>query len=392
MGILEQFIVGGAPLVAPEFDSIGAGASGNTNPVLAWSHTVPVSGKNRFLVIAIGYAMIADNQWVTAVTVDGSPATLIDRVMVPSFRHTNELYGFVAPPTGTVTVSVSFAGNGRLDQACNSINYTGVNQSTPTILTANNIGTSTDPTVTIVSDAEKRVVNSVYHDGTPVLSLDPGATERFQVDPTANDGTLGLADAIGTASKTVDWTLSASEQWATVSTNVIGLPSTTFARAEQLVVPAAHGSQFYDITTIDGVPLSEFSHIQVDVRNAVGTGGSAYSLAAQVSDDGGVTWISTNEYESWLWRGDANYKVTAGSNIFMSQTTSASAAGLTFSGFNVAMPTAALSWENAIADADPWYTSTITKGSAVAHDGIRLIMGGSGLPEWNGGDIDLWGW
>lgn len=206
-----------------EWESNGNGiAQNNAGFSSAWNHTI--AGSERYLIIALGLNAFSGNPSlgvISGIDVGGSAATEILTTWVQNGVgfYVAALWGIISPPTGTKTITVTWTANtgpqGPDDLYANSTNYTGVDQTTPTgtAVGASAI-TSSTPSVNVSSATDELVIDCVYHDTTPTLTVGSGQTQRWQGDPPGNDGTTGHSTEPGASSVTMSWSLSAAEEWA----------------------------------------------------------------------------------------------------------------------------------------------------------------------------------
>lgn len=163
---------------------------------------------------------------------------------------------------------------------------------------------------------------------------------------------------------------------------------------ELIVIPSDHGSRTFEILTIDNISLSNFSFIQMTLRNISHTGGSGSpNLSMRLSDDGGSTWINgASDYLNTI------YDATSSAGAFadwchIADINSEEDAAVFLSSFNAEMPTAIVTHEQGVTAVTPGRRGTMTVNSPVSHSGIQLyVFSGAGSPVFNGGNIDIVGY
>lgn len=148
---------------------------------------------SRFLVLGVSMLSVAGSS-VASITYNGVAATNIGSVASVSGAVRSELWGLVAPATGSNTVAVTLSAG--LDSITGATCYSGVNQTSPyeayTSTTATNVGAS-DATVDVLTVADNDwVVDTVASDDTAI--------------------TVGDGASIGTDTATVDFT-GTTEDW-----------------------------------------------------------------------------------------------------------------------------------------------------------------------------------
>lgn len=164
--------------------------------------------------------------------------------------------------------------------------------------------------------------------------------------------------------------------------------------SELITIPSDHGSREYDILTIDGVGVADFSFVQIALRDLFFTGHTGSpDIGIRFSTDGGSTWISgasdyrTIEYSAIISNGtDRSYGVIAD---FAANDDNS----ILISNLNAVMPTTAVTHELGTSVVNPARWGIMTKNSVAIHDAIQIyIGGGGGTPVFEGGTLDLVGY
>ena len=171
--------------------------------VLSWSHVC--NGTSRYLLVTlhIGSSTITGS----AITYAGAGMTFLGRSTQAAIPATTELWGLVAPATGSNTVSVTLSG-ANPGCANGSTSYSGVDQSTPTDGspqgTTGSASTPASAAKTGVADMDMLVAAA---DSSVALTAS-GASTDLESGSGANTAYL-LADG---TSQTVTW--SGSGNWS----------------------------------------------------------------------------------------------------------------------------------------------------------------------------------
>lgn len=207
------------------FDSVGAGANGNSASGISWSHTIASTA--TCLVVAVGgfFPGGSKSQLTThTVTVGSTPLQLLGIVEGANTATWGwvELWGLLSPPTGTRTITVVEKLSGVLDcyLNANSASYIGATQfGTPVI----NYGTATTITSgAIVSGTANRVL-SIQGGYAATLTSPTGTSRSNKPIPAVNVyTTILMQDSPGAATVTQNSTFSGPNGWGAVSANLIG--------------------------------------------------------------------------------------------------------------------------------------------------------------------------
>lgn len=197
--------------------SVG-GASVASLTTAAWL----ISGSDRMLIAGVGVSA-GTPPTITAVKWGGSGGTALTARAQSGAQETYmrvELWSLAAPTAASQTLYASFSG--AADECClGGISYTGVAQtgSFGTSATAHNNGVGNNPTVNVTSAAGEIVVDAAY-EITDALTVGAGQTQRVNQANTGDVTQLGMSEAAGAASVTMDWTHASTAsawEWVTIS-------------------------------------------------------------------------------------------------------------------------------------------------------------------------------
>ena len=182
--------------------------------VYSWNHTC--TGDNRYLVVGVSMLSVAGSS-VTGITYNGVALTKIGHVASVSGAVRAELWGLIAPATGSNAIQVTLSA--ALDSAACAVSFTGVHQTSPTegfnTATATNVGAA-DATVDITTVADNDwVIDQVATDDT-AISVGTGQTQRNNVTGALGSGadsTEGPKTPAGAV--TMNWTdVGAAATWS----------------------------------------------------------------------------------------------------------------------------------------------------------------------------------
>jgi hypothetical protein len=158
---------------------------------------------------------------------------------------------------------------------------------------------------------------------------------------------------------------------------------------EEITIPPGHGSGEYDITTINGVLLTQFSFILMTMRG-VTQDGVGDELGLRFSSDGGSTWLSgATSYRS----SDVNASgaaVSSADYAAISSAVSFADVSVWITDMNVPIPTGLIANEMVAGAAFTSRRASMTWENAEVHDGIQLYI--PDITVFTGGIIDLAGW
>lgn len=209
----------------------------------SWSHTC--SGANRYLVV--GVSMLSISQTVSSVTYNSVGLSLLGSRSSITGACRVELWGLVAPVTGSNTVAVTLSGS--IASAAGAVSFTGVNQTSSTesfnSAQATNGVSAADATVDVTTVADGDwCVDALATDDTAV-TVGAGQTQRMNVTGVGGSGAMSTEGPKSPAGAvTMSWTsVGALATWAIGS---IGLRS-TLASSSQTASPGV------GIVTVSGI-------------------------------------------------------------------------------------------------------------------------------------------
>ena len=205
-------------------------AAAEPDGIYSWSHTC--TGANRFLVVGVSMLSVAGSS-VTGITYNGVALTKIGHVASVSGAVRAELWGLIAPATGsnTITVTLSTA----LDSVGCAVSFTGVHQTSPTegfnSASATNVGAA-DATVDVTTVADNDwVIDCVATDDT-AITVGAGQTQRWNTTGTLGSGagsTEGPKSPAGAV--TMSWTdVAALATWTISAISIKPAPETLLPR------------------------------------------------------------------------------------------------------------------------------------------------------------------
>lgn len=212
-----------APITSISFDATSASSYQAASSSYSWGHTC--SGSNRFLIVGISLLSVA--QTVTGITYAGTALTFIGARNAATAVRT-ELWGLIAPATGSNNIAVTLSGS-IASVGC-AASYTNVDQTTATedyvSAQATNIGAA-DATVTLTTANDRDWVVSMLATTAAAPTIGSGDTQRQNVNGAAGTGALGdtNADVTPPGSNTSSWSnIGAAAVWAigAVALRVVG--------------------------------------------------------------------------------------------------------------------------------------------------------------------------
>ncbi len=151
-----------------------------------WSHTC--SGTDRYLVVGISMLSVAGSS-VSGITYNGVALGFLGAVSSVSGAVRSELWGVVAPDTGTHDIDVTLSA--ALDSIGSASSFTGVHQTSPVegfnSASATNVGAA-DATVDITTVADNDwVIDNVATTDT-AITVGTGQTQRSNVSGALGSG------------------------------------------------------------------------------------------------------------------------------------------------------------------------------------------------------------
>ncbi len=151
------------------------------------------------------------------------------------------------------------------------------------------------------------------------------------------------------------------------------------------------------LTDINGIDLGEFSHITLNGRNVKTSAATAgMELWAQVSEDGGSTWITTGMADAKAARSEFGHNITdTGAKLYIETTPAAGWMFISeFHDMDAVCPTAIKSQEMHAGDSMPHHLMMMVRGTAAIHNAIRVYLEEPtpGTTKWASGSIQIVGY
>ena len=180
----------------------------------SWSHTVGTS-TNRYLLV--GVALATTGRSATGVTAGGQAMTFLGAVTQASVR--SELWGLVAPPTGSITIQVTL--DGASDAEGTSMSFSWIDQLTPTegftSAGGTNGGSPADASLNVTIKTSKSVVVDYLTSTDGTITAGTGQTSVTTNSCVAGNG-MSYKGPENPGTTNVYWTdIAASQSWAYVA-------------------------------------------------------------------------------------------------------------------------------------------------------------------------------
>lgn len=224
----DRFFLGGAALCETPiaavvvadgilFDAASNSGYQTAQSTYSWSHTC--TGSNRYL--AVGIAMLSvGGASVTGITYNGVAMSLVDARASVTGAIRAELWGLVAPASGTNTIAVTLTA--PLDSIGEAVSFTGVNQTFATEgaadASATNVGAA-DATVNVTTVADNDWTVDIVATSDTAITVGAGQTSRNNVSGALGSGGMSTEGPKTPAgSVTMSWTdVDALKTWSIVS-------------------------------------------------------------------------------------------------------------------------------------------------------------------------------
>jgi predicted ribosomally synthesized peptide with SipW-like signal peptide len=212
----QVLCAGGGGIAVSNVSSTNSGSANASS--LTWAHTV--SGSNRYLVV--GVSINNENSGtVSSVTYNGQALTSLGTATNGTNARV-EMWGMLAPPTGTHNIVVTLSTSQRF--TAGAVSFTGVHQTTPLGTLVSNTGTSLSASVAASSASGEVVVDVVAKKNSDsTLTVGADQTQRWNevtTNSTTSNNVVGAASTEpGAASVTMSWFISggSSRPWAIVA-------------------------------------------------------------------------------------------------------------------------------------------------------------------------------
>jgi uncharacterized repeat protein (TIGR01451 family) len=194
------------------------GLTSSANPVVvSWTHTTTTAA-NRYIVVGVSINLAAGtvptNVNVTGVTYGGTPMTFLGGTTRTTTVRA-ELWGLVAPASGTNTIAVSVLNSGTraLSVTAGAQSFSNVDQITSTGTAAGASGSSTIASVTTTNTPYDYVVDVVGFAGNTALTTNLNQDIRWNTNTTGPNFASGSSGARGYTNIAMGWTTT-SANWA----------------------------------------------------------------------------------------------------------------------------------------------------------------------------------
>lgn len=210
-----------SPQILFDAASSATAVTGTGNPLtVTWNHTT-TNAANRYLVVGIAVKLaggtVGTNVTVNTPTYNGTNMTFLGRQNSTTVLNV-ELWGLIAPATGTHAVSftVSNTGARNLSVVAGAQSFSNVDQTTPTGTVAGAIGNSTTPTVNVTNSAYDYVVDVVGYNANQALTAGADQDSRWATTTAAPAFSGASSAARGYTNETMSWTAAAGggTNWA----------------------------------------------------------------------------------------------------------------------------------------------------------------------------------
>ena len=182
-----------------------------------WQHAC--AGENRYLTVGIAMLSVAGSS-VSTITYDGVTLSLLGSRASVSGAIRVELWGLLAPHTGTHTISVTLSA--ALDSIGSAVSFAGVQQETPTesfaSASATNVGAA-DATVDVVTVANHDWTVDIVATDDTAITVGAGQIVEENITGTLGSGAMSVeADKTPAGTVTMSWTnVGALATWSIAS-------------------------------------------------------------------------------------------------------------------------------------------------------------------------------
>lgn len=196
-----------------QFDAASNSGYQAASSTFTWSHTC--TGANRYLTV--GVSMLSVAQSVSSITYSGVAMTLIGTRSSVSGAARVELWGLIAPATGTNDIVVTLTG--AIAWAGNASSYTGIHQDSPieafSSAQATNVGAA-DATVDVTTVADNDWCVDILATDDAAVTAGAGQTATGNVSGVGGSGTMSYeGPKTPSGAVTMSWTnVGALATWA----------------------------------------------------------------------------------------------------------------------------------------------------------------------------------
>jgi hypothetical protein len=276
---------------------------------LSWTH-VTGTGANRVLFVGVSTSTTTlpagvPTERVAGVTYNNIALTRVGTAISPNSQNTSEIFRLVNPPTGSNTVTVTFAtvpviGNPFVNYAVGgSITFDGVSQAIPNGTFFPSSGSSDSPTVIVTDSVNGDVVLDTLAVSPTAVFVAPGMgqVERWdgqQYFGNAFDIGAGSTEPATSATTTMSWIMSAPDNWALGAVTVrqfvtsaasvsvsgrLSAPNSRGVSNARVTMTGSDGATRFAITNPFG--YYRFENVQVGETYTFSVESKQYSFAPQ---------------------------------------------------------------------------------------------------------------
>lgn len=266
--------------MAVAFDAVGpsSAGAGSLTATDTWTHvSVGTTGLAGIVSVAFGSGSTATMAFTLGVTWGGVAMTSLGKVATDNSTTAGyvQMFGIIAPPTGSQTITVTCTGGTPNSLAAGSISFTGVG-SFGTAVTA--FGSSAAATVSVTGTSVNNMMVSAVCAGSAISGAGTGVTSRWikneSTSSGAGEGAGGTSPSVASGAVAMPWTISGSDFWGMIGVEAIA--SATGANVRGVTGAAASGSSFTIAETAAG-PLAGdirylFLHVSAFATLTIPTG------------------------------------------------------------------------------------------------------------------------
>lgn len=216
--------------MAAQYDATSSGRNAGSSGPVSFSHTT-TANDNRLIVVAV--CANKDSGDITGVTYNA--VALTRAVTVGSAGSVlSQLWYLKAPATGANTLSVAYNGTAYISVVATT--YWNVDQTTPINATATATGSSTAPSVNLVTTFS---APTVFDSAATQYSstADGSQTQRGMLGEPFMWG--GLSTENGTGTVTMSWSTGSSGAWSIVAMEANGLADPTSIKTKNDLAKAS---------------------------------------------------------------------------------------------------------------------------------------------------------
>ncbi|HOC70566.1 MAG TPA: hypothetical protein PKO23_17305, partial [Candidatus Hydrogenedentes bacterium] len=198
--------------VNAEIEPLNSAYQTSTSDDIYFIYHVDYKYVNRLLLVGVSWKPHS-NDIIGQITYGGRPLLPVGRASGNGLIV--DLYYLVNPPVGDMLLAVDFLSTHR--GACvGAVTFAGVNQTTPLGSFIGTHGSGVRPLLTIASNANDVVLDTLVTDKNTDLAMDPGQLELWKlnqnVDTIRAGGSWKDASTTGTTTQ-MGWNLNAAKNW-----------------------------------------------------------------------------------------------------------------------------------------------------------------------------------